>query len=206
MKVFSALAGGTLSALVTVPIDVMVATIQDAGKSGKQVSVLQTLRQQFASGGFMDTARSRRALARLCSAAKQCMLWPLHALGWCTTTQAHEGGEGAAATALWHDKLKLPVAMMLSQQGELMLKIGMVMCFASVMFMAWFMDHFYGGGKATQSWAEAMGVAMLQDGWDVLQFIKQADERLYAAKRRSDSKLRVLEEQYRLLKVSTAAP
>ena len=30
--------------------------------------------------------------------------------------------------------------------------------------------------------------------------------RLYAAKRRSDSKLRVLEEQYRLLKVSTAAP
>ena len=41
---------------------------------------------------------------------------------------------------------------------------------------------------------------------DVLQFIKQADERLYAAKRRSDSKLRVLEEQYRLLKVSTAAP
>ncbi|MFW5920312.1 MAG: GGDEF domain-containing protein [Polyangiales bacterium] len=27
------------------------------------------------------------------------------------------------------------------------------------------------------------GVAMLQDGWDVLQFIKQADERLYEAKR-----------------------
>lgn len=64
MKVFSALAGGTLSALVTVPIDVMVATIQDAGKSGKQVSVLQTLRQQFASGGFMDTVRfSTRGLA-----------------------------------------------------------------------------------------------------------------------------------------------
>ena len=43
-----------------------------------------------------------------------------------------------------------------------MLKIGMVLCFASVMFMAWFMDHFFGGGKATQSWAEAMGVAALR--------------------------------------------
>jgi hypothetical protein len=61
----------------------------------------------------------------------------------------------------WRSKLELSVASMLSQQGELMLKIGMVLCFASVMFMAWFMDHFYGGG-ATQSWAEAMGVAALR--------------------------------------------
>ncbi|HJK89569.1 MAG TPA: GGDEF domain-containing protein [Polyangiaceae bacterium LLY-WYZ-15_(1-7)] len=35
----------------------------------------------------------------------------------------------------------------------------------------------------------SMGVAMLQDGWDVLQFIKQADERLYAAKRDGRNKV-----------------
>lgn len=56
-KALCALAGGTLSALVTVPIDVMVATIQDAGKQGKKVSVAQTLKTQFASGGVMETIR-----------------------------------------------------------------------------------------------------------------------------------------------------
>lgn len=53
-KVLSALAGGTLSALATVPIDVMVATIQQAGKSGKKVSVAETLRSQ---GGAMGMVR-----------------------------------------------------------------------------------------------------------------------------------------------------
>ena len=79
-----------------------------------------------------------------------------------STAAEHSGsGEEGTAAGAWHSKLKLPVASMLSQQGELMLKIGMVLCFASVMFMAWFMDHFYGGG-ATQSWAEAMGLAALR--------------------------------------------
>ena len=63
-KMFSALAGGTLSALVTVPIDVMVAIIQDAGKSGQKVSIVETFSAQMRSGGIGGIARlSTRGLA-----------------------------------------------------------------------------------------------------------------------------------------------
>jgi len=70
-KALCALAGGTLSALATVPIDVMVATIQDAGKSGKKVSVAATLKNQFASGGAMETVRfsTRGLFARVAHVA-----------------------------------------------------------------------------------------------------------------------------------------
>ena len=50
--VFSALAGGSLSALSTIPMDVMVAAKQGAGSAGKKVSTIETFRAQ---GGLMGT-------------------------------------------------------------------------------------------------------------------------------------------------------
>ena len=47
------LAGGTLSALATVPIDVMVATIQQADKKGEKVSVINIFRSQFQEKGVV---------------------------------------------------------------------------------------------------------------------------------------------------------
>lgn len=59
-----ALAGGTLSALATVPIDVMVATIQDAGKSGQKVSVMKVFSDAAATGGIKGTIQlATRGLA-----------------------------------------------------------------------------------------------------------------------------------------------
>jgi hypothetical protein len=49
---FASLAGGTLSALSTIPMDVLVATKQQAGSAGKKVGVMQTFRDQIAAGGI----------------------------------------------------------------------------------------------------------------------------------------------------------
>lgn len=55
VQMLCALGGGTLSALATVPIDVMVATVQDAGKAGKKVSIIEVYKNQMASGGLKGT-------------------------------------------------------------------------------------------------------------------------------------------------------
>merc|ERR1719242_2820188 len=51
------LAGGTLSALATVPIDVMVATIQQADKKGQTVSVLEIYRTELRQKGLGGMVR-----------------------------------------------------------------------------------------------------------------------------------------------------
>ncbi|GAB9476155.1 hypothetical protein Gpo141_00013225 [Globisporangium polare] len=51
-KVTASLLGGVFSTLVTLPIDVMVAQIQQASKAGAQVSVLDTFRDEFKRGGI----------------------------------------------------------------------------------------------------------------------------------------------------------
>jgi hypothetical protein len=52
--------GGSISALVTIPIDVLVATFQSAGKAGKKVSIAETFREQ---GGLANVvAFSTRGL------------------------------------------------------------------------------------------------------------------------------------------------
>jgi hypothetical protein len=50
-QALASLAGGSLSALSTIPLDVLVATFQQAGSAGKKVSVMQTFRDQIAAGG-----------------------------------------------------------------------------------------------------------------------------------------------------------
>jgi len=53
-------AGGSISALVTIPIDVLVATFQSSAKAGKKVSITETFREQ---GGAMQVlAFSTRGL------------------------------------------------------------------------------------------------------------------------------------------------
>ena len=53
--VFSALAGGSLSALSTIPMDVMVAAKQGAGSAGKKVGILETFQSQIKAGGLVGT-------------------------------------------------------------------------------------------------------------------------------------------------------
>jgi hypothetical protein len=56
-QMLCSLAGGTMSALATVPIDVTVAMIQQADKAGKKVSVLQIYGDAFRSGGVASTLK-----------------------------------------------------------------------------------------------------------------------------------------------------
>lgn len=55
-KMASSLLGGVLSTLFTIPIDVMVAQIQQASKAGSKVSVIDTFRDEFQRGGFKHVA------------------------------------------------------------------------------------------------------------------------------------------------------
>jgi hypothetical protein len=52
----ASLMGGILSTIATLPVDVMVAQIQQASKAGTSVSVLQTFRDQYAAGGIKRLA------------------------------------------------------------------------------------------------------------------------------------------------------
>ena len=57
-RMLCGLGGGVLSALATIPIDVAVATIQDAGKAGQKVDLIKTFMEQenlmaFATRGLM---------------------------------------------------------------------------------------------------------------------------------------------------------
>lgn len=54
--VFAALAGGTLSAFATIPLDVLVATFMQAGKAGKKVSIADTFKEVSAAGGISNVA------------------------------------------------------------------------------------------------------------------------------------------------------
>lgn len=62
----ASLVGGTISALVTLPLDVMVAQIQQASKAGQKVGVLQTFHQEWKVGGWERVAgfASKGFLAR----------------------------------------------------------------------------------------------------------------------------------------------
>lgn len=51
-QTFASLAGGTLSALATIPMDVLVATLQQAGSAGKKVGAMQTIKDQLAKNGI----------------------------------------------------------------------------------------------------------------------------------------------------------
>lgn len=52
----ASLAGGILSAFVTLPIDVLVAQIQQASKAGQRVSVFKLFRDEFKAGGWERVA------------------------------------------------------------------------------------------------------------------------------------------------------
>ncbi|ETO03758.1 mitochondrial carrier domain-containing protein [Reticulomyxa filosa] len=66
-EMISSLAGGTLSALATVPIDVTVSMIQQASKKGQKVSVIEIYREKFRSGGVGATMQlaTRGLVARV---------------------------------------------------------------------------------------------------------------------------------------------
>lgn len=51
-QVVASLAGGVVSALLTIPMDVIVAQIQQASKAGVKVSVVQVFKDQYARGGI----------------------------------------------------------------------------------------------------------------------------------------------------------
>lgn len=53
---FASLAGGSLSALATIPMDVYVATVQQASKAGAKVSVLETFKDQIKQGNVVKFA------------------------------------------------------------------------------------------------------------------------------------------------------
>jgi hypothetical protein len=58
----ASLAGGSISALVTIPIDVLVATSQSASKAGKKVGILDTFKEQ---GPNVLTFATRGLVARV---------------------------------------------------------------------------------------------------------------------------------------------
>lgn len=70
------LAGGTLSALATIPIDVMVATIQQADKKGEKVSVVKIFRTQLNEKGVKGVMQlsTRGLVARVSHVALTVML------------------------------------------------------------------------------------------------------------------------------------
>lgn len=72
-KVFCALAGGTLSALATIPVDVLVATIQQASNAGSKVSILETFTSQGGVGNIIAFS-TRGLVARVAHVALTTLL------------------------------------------------------------------------------------------------------------------------------------
>lgn len=72
----AALLGGTTSAVVTLPIDVLVATFQDAKKAGQRVSVLDVWREKLRTGGVTGLVRysSKGSVARIAHVALTTLL------------------------------------------------------------------------------------------------------------------------------------
>jgi len=85
-EMLCSLMGGTLSALSTVPIDVMVATIQQANKAGKKVSVIQVYKEQLKSGGIKGTLQlsTRGLVARVIHVALTTVMLK-NVSSWCYT-------------------------------------------------------------------------------------------------------------------------
>lgn len=75
-KMACSLAGGTLSALATVPIDVMVATIQQADKKGQKVSVVDIYRTELREKGLSGMVKlsTRGLIPRVAHVAMTVML------------------------------------------------------------------------------------------------------------------------------------
>ena len=69
----SSLAGGSISALVTIPIDVLVATFQSAGKAGKKVSIIETFKEQGGIGNIVAFS-TRGLVARVAHVALTTMM------------------------------------------------------------------------------------------------------------------------------------
>lgn len=67
MQIFASLAGGTLSALVTIPLDVLVAIFQQAANANQKVGVIQVFKQEIEKGGLSGTFgfATRGLLARV---------------------------------------------------------------------------------------------------------------------------------------------
>ena len=63
----ASLLGGALSATATLPLDVLVATVQSAHKAGQTVTVANIWREQMQRGGFLELMRysSRGYVARV---------------------------------------------------------------------------------------------------------------------------------------------
>lgn len=72
----ASLLGGALSATVTLPIDVLVATIQDASKAGEKVRVMDVWKERIASGGIRSLVEysTRGYLARVAHVALTTLL------------------------------------------------------------------------------------------------------------------------------------
>ncbi|KAG5190357.1 putative mitochondrial carrier family [Tribonema minus] len=72
----SSILGGVMSALSTIPIDVMVAQIQQASKAGEKVSIMDTFRAQYREGGAQQIVgfATRGFLARATHVALVTML------------------------------------------------------------------------------------------------------------------------------------
>eukprot|EP01138_Halocafeteria_seosinensis_P002838 gb/GECG01002899.1/.p1 GENE.gb/GECG01002899.1/~~gb/GECG01002899.1/.p1 ORF type:complete len:402 (+),score=43.92 gb/GECG01002899.1/:1-1206(+) len=70
-QIFASLAGGTMSALVTIPLDVLVATFQQAANANKSVGVIQVIREEIKKGGLQGTFdfATRGLLARVAHVA-----------------------------------------------------------------------------------------------------------------------------------------
>ncbi|ETO17596.1 hypothetical protein RFI_19726 [Reticulomyxa filosa] len=83
-EMVSSLAGGTLSALATVPIDVTVSLIQQASKKGQKVSVFEIYREQFRSGGLRGTLQlaTRGLVARVTHVALTVLMMK-NVSSWC---------------------------------------------------------------------------------------------------------------------------
>jgi len=85
-EMFCSLMGGTLSALSTVPIDVMVATIQQANKAGQKVSVIEIYKEQLKTGGIKGTLQlsTRGLVARVTHVAITTVMLK-NVSSWCYT-------------------------------------------------------------------------------------------------------------------------
>jgi hypothetical protein len=75
------------------------------------------------------------------------VLGPVLAAARCcaTASDSSRGDTGSSVSAAENDadaRMERKVSTMISEQGELMLKVGMVTCFSSVMFMAWFSGNY----------------------------------------------------------------
>lgn len=85
-EMLCSLAGGSLSAISTVPIDVMVATVQQANKAGTKVSIIEIYKEQLKTGGLKGTLQlsTRGLIARVSHVALTTVMMK-NVASWCYT-------------------------------------------------------------------------------------------------------------------------